>query len=255
MEISFKGKSVAVTGGSEGIGLAIARGFLDAGAKVAICGRSQAKLDAALEQLGGSPHNCLASSVDVSNREQIFAFADRVEESFGGIDVWISNAGVFLGAKIVDTTEEQWQRMMDVNLKSIYYGGIIAQQKMGQRGGVLINMASYAAVIPALGGGVYAASKAGVVSMTRSLAAELAPQNIRVVGFIPGVIDTPMIHYLIEEKNDFLTSQIALGRLGQTQDLVGPVLFLASEEAAYVTGTCLEISGGKLCVQNPGQAW
>jgi 3-oxoacyl-[acyl-carrier protein] reductase len=255
MEISFKGKSVVVTGGSEGIGLAIAQGFLEAGAKLAICGRSQAKLDAALEHLGGSPDNCLASSADVSNREQIFAFADLVEESFGGIDVWVSNAGIFLGAKIVETTEEQWQRVMDVNLKSIYYGGIIAQQKMGQRGGVLINAASFSSVIPALGGGVYAASKAGVVSMTRSLAAELAPQNIRVVGFIPGVIDTPLLHDLVLEKGDFLASQTALARVGQPQDLVGPVLFLASEAASYVTGTCFEVSGGKFCVQNPGQAW
>ncbi len=145
---------------------------------------------------------------------------------------------------------------MDINLKSVYYGGLIAAEKFNKRGGgVLINAASFASLIPGVGSCAYAASKAAVVSMTRSLAAELAPFNIRVVGYIPGVIETPMTESLIKARGKILASQTALQRIGKSEEIANVLLFLASDKASYITGTCIEITGGKFCVQNPQDAW
>ena len=122
-------------------------------------------------------------------------------------------------------------------------------------GGVLVNAASFASLIPSLGSGGYAASKAAVYSMTRSLAAELAPLNIRVIGYVPGVIETEMTAPTIKAKKEMLESQLALKRIGSCEDVANAVLFMASDKASYITGTFIEISGGKLCVQNPADAW
>lgn len=250
MKIDFTNKTVVVTGGSEGIGFAIAQAFLHARARVAICSRNKTKLDNALEKL--SSPDCMGESLDVSNRQALFGFADQVEERFGGIDVWVSNAGILLSAKIIETLEEDFQKIWDVNVKAVYYGGMIAANKIRKRGGgSLINAASYAAFLPSLGYGAYAASKAAVLSMTRSLAAELAPFNIRVNAYCPGVIETSMTAGALQTKRDFLSSLNVQGRIGRPEEIAGAVLFLASEQASYITGTYIEISGGKFCVQNP----
>jgi NAD(P)-dependent dehydrogenase (short-subunit alcohol dehydrogenase family) len=145
---------------------------------------------------------------------------------------------------------------MDVNIKSVYYGALIAADKIRKRGGgVLINAASFASLMPSLGSGAYAASKAAVYSITKSLAAELAPFNIRVIGYIPGVIETEMTASTIKSKRELLESQIAMKRVGDSEEVANAVLFMASDKASYITGTFIEISGGKLCVQNPKDAW
>ena len=126
---------------------------------------------------------------------------------------------------------------------------------MKGRGGVIINAASYAALIASAGSGAYAASKAAVYSLTKTLASELAPYGIRVNGFIPGVIQTGMTQAVVDQKGEELVNAIALHRLGMPKDVADAVLFLASEEASYLTGTFIEISGGKLCVQNPDFPW
>ena len=145
---------------------------------------------------------------------------------------------------------------MDINLKSVYYGGLIAADKFKKRGGgVLINAGSFASLIPSVGSGAYAASKAAIASLTKSLAAELAPLNIRVLAYIPGVIETPMAESLIKTKGETLAGQNALQRIGKAEEVANLVLFLASDKASFITGTCIEISGGKFCVQNPQDAW
>jgi NAD(P)-dependent dehydrogenase (short-subunit alcohol dehydrogenase family) len=120
---------------------------------------------------------------------------------------------------------------------------------------VLFNAASFASLMPSIGSGAYAASKAAIYSMTKTLGAELAPFNIRVVGYAPGIIKTRMTEPWIQAKGKELKSQIALQRLGEGEDIAKVILFLASDHAAYITGTCVEISGGKFCVQNPQDAW
>ena len=256
MDLNLNNKVAVVTGSTRGIGLAIAQTLARAGAQVAICNEIPNEVETTLKELKGMGIDAYGEPVDVSSRAKIFAFADHVEEHFGGIDIWISNAGVFVPKKIIDTSEEQWQLTMDVNVKAVYYGGLIAADKIRKRGGgVLINAASFASLMPATGSGAYAASKAAVYSMTRSLAAELAPYNIRVLGYIPGVIETQMTAPTIAAKGDALINPIALHRVGDCDEVANTILFAASDMASYMTGTFIEISGGKYCTQNPGDAW
>lgn len=256
MKIDLSNKVAVITGGTSGIGLSIAEAFAGAGARIAICSSNQANVDNALKLLNAKDISAYGQAVDVSNRSSIFSFADTVEEEFGGIDIWVSNAAIYSPKKLIDTPEDLWQRVMDVNVKSVYYGGLIAADKIKKRGGgVLFNAASFAALMPSVGSGVYAAAKAAIYSMTKTLGAELAPFNIRVVGYIPGMIKTRMTEPLIQAKGKELESQVALQRLGDVEDIANVILFLASDYAAYITGTCVEISGGKFCVQNPQDAW
>jgi len=256
MDVSLKNKVAVVTGGTAGIGLATAELFAREGAKVAICSSRQANVDKAVRTLAGKGLTVHGEAVDVSSRQEMFAFADRIEAAFGGIDVWVSNAGIMIEKKIIDTPEDLWQKTMDVNLKSVYYGGLIAADKIRKRGGgVLINAASFASLIPSVGSGAYAASKAAIANMTGTLAGELAPFNIRVVGFIPGIIETPMTAGWIDRKGKLLASQHALNRVGRADEVANVLLFLASDYASFITGTCIEITGGKFCVQNPSDAW
>ncbi len=256
MDINLKGKVAVVTGGTAGIGLATAELFAREGARVAVCSRSQSNVEGAVRELGRKGLEVLGKSVDVSSRKDLFAFADEVEGKFGGIDVWVSNAGIMIEKKIIDTSEEEWRRTLGINLDSVYYGGLIAADKLRKRGGgVLINAASFATLMPSVGSGAYAATKAAIANMTRTLAGELAPFNIRVVGFIPGVIETPMTSRWIAAKGPVLASQHALQRVGQASELANALLFLASDYASFITGTCMEVTGGKFCVQNPSDAW
>lgn len=255
MEIHVKNKVAVVTGGTAGIGLATAEIFAREGAAVALCSRSDTKVADALAYLEGKGVNAYGAAVDVSDRDSLFNFADKVEEKFGRIDIWVSNAGVLIEKKIIDTPEMEWRRILDINLTSVYYGGLIAAEKLKRHGGVLINAASFASFMPSVGSGAYAATKAAIANMTRTLAAELAPMNIRVVGYIPGVIRTPMTEKWIEEKGDILAGQAALQRTGTAEEVANAILFLASDKASFITGTCMEITGGKYCVQNPRDAW
>ena len=256
MDVNLRNKVAVITGGTAGIGLATAELFAREGAMVAICSSTQTNVDKAVKAFAEKGLKVYGERVDVSSREEMFGFADRVEQQFGGIDVWVSNAGIMPEKKIIDTTEEVWQKAMDVNLKSVYYGALIAADKIRKRGGgVLINAASFASLMPSVGSGAYAATKAAIANMTRTLAGELAPFNIRVVGFIPGVIETPMTAGWIEKKGKALASQHALNRVGRTDEIANALLFLASDYASFITGTCMEITGGKFCVQNPADAW
>lgn len=256
MNIHLQDKIAVVTGGTSGIGLSTAEAFARAGAQVAICSSSQANVDTALDYLKKQGLNTAGWVVDVGDKESIFDFADLVEKKYGGIDIWVSNAGIYPQYKIIDTPEEVWDRLMDINIKSVYFGGRIAADKLRKRGGgVLLNGASFASLMPSVGSGGYAATKAAVYSMTKTLAAELAPFNIRVNGYIPGVIETKMTNKLIEAKKEQLEKPIALQKIGCAQDVANALLFLASDFASYITGTFIEISGGKFCVQNAQDAW
>lgn len=256
MEIRLDGKVTVVTGGTAGIGLKIAEVFGAAGSRVAVCSRKESRVRDSVQALEKEGVAAFGQAVDVSRGPELFAFADRVEERFGGIDIWVSNAGICPLYKLVDTPEEVFEQVMDVNLKSVYYGGLIARDKFPKRGGgVLINAASFTTLMPSVGMGAYSVSKAAIHSMTRVLAAELAPLNIRVFSYIPGIIETEMTAGIIQAKKETLESQIALKRIGRCEDVAYAVLFMASDKASYFTGTCVEISGGKFCVQNPEAAW
>ena len=251
----FKGKGVVITGASEGIGFEAAKAFAKAGANVAICGRNADKLEKAKAELVPFGTTVFAGICDVSDTAQFKAFGDQAAGALGSIDIFINNAGFMPSCKLIDMSEDLWDKVIDTNLKSVFTGTKIAYEKMKEHGGVIINAASYAAVIPSVGGSAYAAAKSGVVSLTRTYAAELAPYKIRVLGYIPGVIDTALNAANIAARGDALRAPLALQKFGEPEDVAKVILFMASDAADYMTGTCLEISGGKYAVQNASAAW
>ena len=257
MDLNLRGKVAIVTGGAKGIGLEISRALLTEGCRVCMVGTDQTALDRArakFAMLG----DCIAVRCDVTQADQIGELFRQVEDAFGGVDILVNNAGVLKPKPIEEMTEADWDIGMAVNLKSIF---LCTRQAIGplrkRGGGVIINASSFAAVIPSVGQSVYAAAKLGVRSFTQVSAAELAPYNIRVLGYIPGVINTHLIQPLIADpaREEKMKNDIALHRFGDPAEIASVVAFLISEKAGYVSGCCVEIHGGKLCVQNPSAAY
>lgn len=255
MQFDFTGKVAVITGGSAGMGFAAAKAFGKSGAKVAICARNEKKINDAVESLKAEGIDAIGAVCDVSVSKELFDFADKVEAAFGKIDIWVSNAGYMPFSLIKDMDDDLWDKVINTNLKSVYNGGKIAYEKMRKNGGVLINASSFATVIPSTGFGAYAAAKAGVSSLTRTLAAELAPYGIRVVGYIPGVIDTELTKENQRVNGDKLLEPLTIRKIGDADEVAGLITFLASDAAGYITGTCVEVTGGKFAVQNPMKAY
>lgn len=255
MDIRFDGKTVLITGGSDGIGLASAELFGSLGARIAICGTGREKLDRAIDCLRQKGLTVFGETCDVSDGRALEDFAAHAAQTLGPVDIWVANAAVCPQHSILDTDEALWDKTVNTNLKSVYLFSRIAFAAMRERGGILLLASSFAALFPSVGSGVYAATKAGVSSMIKTLAAEMAPYGIRVNGYIPGVIDTEMNRTRIADDADALKSAIALQSFGEPVDVAWALAFLASDYARYITGTALEISGGKMCAQNPARAW
>ena len=252
MELELKNKVVGITGAAsvKGIGFAIAKAAMEAGAQVFICDLNAEALKEAKSAL--APFGEAETyAVDVSSEEQVTTMFDAVMERYGRLDAFVNNAGIYPQSPLCEMTVKQWDTVMSVNLRSVFLCGCEAFRRMKKTGGVIVNAASYAAVIGSAGSGAYAASTSAVYSLTKTMAAEMAPFGIRVNGFIPGVIETGMTQAVVSERRDQLVGQIALGRLGKPEDVASAVLFLLSDASSYITGTFIEVSGGKLCVQNP----
>lgn len=255
MDIRFDGKTVLITGGTDGIGFSAAELFGSLGARTAICGTNSEKLTRALERLRQKDLTVFGETCDVSDGRALKTFADHAAGALGPVDIWIGNAAVCPQYSILGTDEAVWDKTVNTNLKSVYLFSKIAFAAMRERGGVLLLASSFAALFPSVGSGVYAATKAGVASMVKTLAAEMAPYGIRVNGYIPGVINTEMNRARIAADGDALRSAIALQSFGEPVDVAWALAFLASDYARYITGAALEISGGKMGVQNPARAW
>jgi NAD(P)-dependent dehydrogenase (short-subunit alcohol dehydrogenase family) len=225
------------------------------GAKIGICGTGKEKLDRAVEQLTRAGVKAFGAVCDVADSGALSVFAGEVEKNLGAISIWVSNAAVYPQYTLLNTPENIWQRTIDVNMKSVFLGGKIALNKMRNSGGVLLNASSFAARMPSVGSGLYAAVKAAVSSMTQTLAAELAPWGIRVCGYAPGVIDTDITHPLIEAGGETMKKTIPMRRFGSSEEAGNVIAFLASDYASYISGVTVEINGGKYCVQNPDEAW
>lgn len=256
MDLNLAGKVAVITGGAAGIGAACVLAFLQENCRVAVCGRSRDKLEQLKMNMAAQGYEIYIQPADVSRQQEIKAFAQAVYEHYGKIDIWVNNAGIAAKARLIEMSEQDWDLVLNTNLKSVFLGSQVAAQYMVKGGGgVILNASSYAAVIPSAGSGAYGAAKAAVSNLTRTLAAELAPSHIRVNGYIPGVIDTQMNTRRLAEQGPDTIGQIALRRAGAAQEVAAGIVFLASDAASYVTGAELEISGGKFAVQLPGDCW
>lgn len=257
MDLDLKGKVVVITGGGSGIGKSAAMSFLGEGSRVVICGRTQSKLDAFEKECRDAGYtDFMAAQADVTKREQQEMLLEKTVERFGGLDVWVNNAGTNVRKPILEASMEDYDTVMDTNLRALFVGMQIAGTYMKEHGGgVIVNLSSFASRIPLAGSGVYAATKWAVNAFTQVGAAEMAPYGIRVFGIIPGMIASAMTRDRMEKNKDALLAQVPLNRIGEPDDL-GPVIaFLSSGKGGYLTGVNVEISGGKCCVQNPLFEW
>lgn len=256
MELGLKNKVAGITGAADGIGLALAQRLAAEGCRLLLCDINAERLSRAGAELAGRGAQVLTVPADVTNPEAVQAVVDRGVAGFRGIDLWINNAGIYPQKALIEMSVEEWDRVFAVNLRSVFLCTRAVAPVMKTRGGgVILNAASFAGLIPSAGSGAYAATKAAVLSLTRTYAAELAPWGIRVNAYAPGVIETAMTRPVIDARGEALVAQVPLRRLGTPQEVADAVVFLASDAARYITGTHLEITGGKLCVQNAEAPW
>lgn len=252
MEMALQGKTVVITGGGTGIGKAAALEFLKEGCHVAVCGRRMEKLEQTKAEYAALGYDLMIRSVDVTDYQALSDFACEVVSAFGRIDVWVNNAGSNHIKSLMDYDVEEFRAMTDVILVSVFSGSKIAAEHMRQTGGgVILNASSFSAVIPNAGRAPYSACKAGVSSLTRTFAAELAKDNIRVIAYVPGMTATEISEKNIAQNGPRLMRDIPMQRFGRAEDCAKLMVFLASDNAGYINGTQIEVAGAKLCVQNP----
>ena len=245
------GKRVVVTGASQGIGAGIAQAFHREGCHVVALARGPITWAADLES-----ERLETVQADVRDIGGLRAWLDGATHNGAPVDVLVNNAGHLSANALIDCTPEEFDDMFAVNTRAMLFASqLFARQMRSQGGGVIVNVASYAATLPSIPYGVYAASKAAVVSLTRSMAAEWAPMGIRVNAVSPGVIPTRMTEPALRRNEAGMLEFISLHRVGTVAEVADAALFLASARSSYLTGVNLDVSGGKLLVQNPGVAW
>ncbi len=239
--ITLTGKTALVTGAARGIGRSIAETLVACGARVAI-----ADLDlAAAEKTAAEIGNARGFACDVSDPAAVTALIETVETEFGSLDILVNNAGITKDNLMARMKDEDWDAVMNVNLRSAFVATRAVQRGMGKRRfGRIINIASVVGIMGNKGQANYSASKAGLIGLTKTAAKELASRNILVNAIAPGFIQTAMTEKLPEEAKTALAAQIPLGRLGGPKDIANAVAFLASDLADYITGQVLVVDGG-----------
>ena len=240
------GKTAIVTGAGRGIGNAVARRFASEGARVILISRSPSSCGGAAEEINKEfPDSCKAYPCDVADYAAVQETMAAILKDFLQIDILVNNAGITRDSLMLRMKEEDWDAVLDTNLKSAF-NTVKALQRvlMKSPAGRIINMSSVIGLVGNIGQANYAASKAGLIGMTKSVARELAPRGVTVNAVAPGFIDTDMTRALPEEAKNALTSGIPLGRLGTAQDVADAVAFLCSDRASYSTGAVLNVNGG-----------
>ena len=238
----FENKVVMVTGGAAGIGRATATGFVKEGAKVAICDVNPEAGKTTAESLGPE---ATFQQVDVSDNKSVNDWVESVVSQYGQIDVLVNNAGITRDGLIMRMKEADWDAVLNVNLKSAFNCiKAVSKTMVKQRSGRIINLASVVGVIGNPGQANYVASKAGIIGLTKAVAKELASRDITVNAVAPGFIETDMTASLPDKAREAMVAQIPMGRAGTARDIAAAVVFLASDQAAYITGQVIHISGG-----------
>jgi 3-oxoacyl-[acyl-carrier protein] reductase len=240
--IDLAGKVAFVTGSTRGIGLAIAKSLHAAGAKVAITGRDATKAQEVAASLGAGT---VGVGCEISDAAQVAGAIAAVEQALGPIDILVNNAGLTRDNILLRLSEADWDAVLDANLKGAFLTmRAVTKGMMKRRSGRIINITSIVGIIGNKGQANYAASKAGLIGLTKSAAKEYASRGILINCIAPGFIDTDMTAALPEDARKVLLEQIALGRLGSPDDIANTVLYLASDLAGYVTGQVLVVDGG-----------
>lgn len=242
MNIDLSGKNAVVTGSTRGIGRAVAQALADAGARVAVVGRDAEKASAVAAQIG---RDAAGFGCDVSDTAQVAQLIGDVEKAFGGIDILVNNAGITRDNLVMRLKDEDWDDVLNANLRGAFAAIRAASRgMMKKRSGRIINMASVVGLNGNKGQANYAASKAGLIALTKSVAKELGSRNILVNAIAPGFIETEMTDAMTAEARTALNGLIPLERLGKPEDIAAAVVFLASDHASYITGQVLVVDGG-----------
>lgn len=246
--ISLRGKRALVTGGSRGIGAAAAMLLAECGADVGVGYRSrQAEAAEVVRQLAARGVRAFAHAADLSQRDGAAALFDRTGREFGGLDIFVGNAGIWPAddVALAEMSEEQWRRTMAENIDAMFYTTRAAARQL-DRGGRIVLVASTAGQRGEAYHADYAASKGAMIAFVKSLAVELAPRDVTVNAVAPGWVDTEMVAQPMDQRREQITAGIPLGRVATPRDVAGPIVFLCSELARHITGEILNVNGGSV---------
>jgi 3-oxoacyl-[acyl-carrier protein] reductase len=242
---SLKDKVAVVTGASQGIGRDTALALAEAGAKVAVAARSEEKLSALVADIAAAGGCGLAVKMDVADAEQVKAGFKQVLEKFGRLDILVNNAAITRDGLAIRMKADDWEAVLRTNLTGAH---LCIQQAlpamMKARAGRIINISSVVAQSGNAGQANYVAAKAGIIGLTKAIAIEIASRNITVNAVAPGFVETPMTDVLSDKVKEELKTRIPLGRMGSARDVAAAIVFLASDEAGYITGHVLNVNGG-----------
>ncbi len=242
MNIDLTGKTAIVTGSTRGIGRATAQALSDSGARVAIVGRERDRAAAVAGEVG---NGAAGFGCDMADTVQVTALIADVEKEFGGVDVLVNNAGLTRDNLVMRLKDEDWDAVLNANLRGAFAAiRAVSRGMMKKRSGRIINMASVVGITGNKGQANYAASKAGLIALTKSVAKELGSRNILVNAIAPGFIATEMTDAMTPEARTALNGLIPLERLGAPEDIAAMVVFLASDKASYITGQVIVVDGG-----------
>jgi 3-oxoacyl-[acyl-carrier protein] reductase len=241
-------KTAFITGASKGLDRAIAERFVEEGARVVIADIDQVNLDKTLAETKVDASRLTAINLDVSDFDAVQAAINGAIADFGALDILVNNAGFSPKKNWLEYEVSEWRKVLDVNLSGEFFGArAVAEHMMERRSGRIINMSSSSwrhGGVASGGGMPYVSSKAGVIGLTRALSKALGPYNVTVNAIAPGPTHTPMTESWLPQTEDALLEHIPLGRLGTPRDIANAALFLASDEAAFITGSCLDVNGG-----------
>jgi 3-oxoacyl-[acyl-carrier protein] reductase len=241
----LKDKVAIVTGAAQGIGLATALKFAQEGAIVQVCDLRGDAIDAAVAQCRDAGARAFGHRVDVTQREQVDAMVAAVKAAHGRIDVLVNNAGITKDARLQKMTLQQFDSVIDVNLRGVFHcAQAVVDTLVAQGRGVILNASSVVGLYGNFGQTNYAASKFGVIGFTKTWSRELGPKGIRVNAVAPGFIETPILATIPDKVLQHMREQVPLHRLGKPEEIANVYAFLASDEASYVNGAVIEVSGG-----------
>ncbi|KPC54824.1 3-oxoacyl-ACP reductase FabG [Amantichitinum ursilacus] len=243
--MKLKNKVAIITGAASGIGHATARKFVTEGARVVVCDVNRAGVDAVVSELIAQGGQALGFEVDVTNKAQIAAMVAGTQQQFGRIDILVNNAGIVADAQLSKMTEDQFDRVIDINLKGVYNcTRAVVDIMIEQQSGVILNASSVVGLYGNFGQTNYAAAKFGVIGMVKTWARELGKKGIRANAVCPGFVATPILKDMPDKVIQGMEERVPLRRMAQPEEIANVYAFLASDEASYISGAAIEVTGG-----------